>query len=287
MNSFFMKEDKGQRSKNCKNATPYSQFLRLCRSCSQNGVFHSQTSQVSSYFKDRNFPPLVVKNALDHISCVSRTSALTSPPLNRNKDRITLVLMYHTDNLQIQCIILRHFCHLQSDSTTKDIFPSPPLSAFRRDHSVRNSLVCSTLLTSPTTPSTFPCNHKRCYTCPYTSPLTSIQGPKNTFRIRQMFTCTSVNVVYCIRCSRCGLLDIGETKQRLRDHFLQHLRSVRNKRQHLPVANYFNSPFHCLDDMSILGFLQCHKNTTQILEEQHLIFHLGILQPNGLNVDFT
>eukprot|EP00061_Rhincodon_typus_P000811 g12822.t1 len=102
-----------------------------------------------------------------------------------------------------------------------------------------------------------------------------------------MFTCTSANLVYCICCSRCGLLHIGETKRRLGNRFVEYLRSVRDKRLHLPVANHFNSPSHSLDDMSILGLLQCHINATRRLEDQHLIFRLGTLQPNGLNVDFT
>eukprot|EP00061_Rhincodon_typus_P004712 g23256.t1 len=177
---------------------------------------------MSSYFKDRNFPPSVVENALDRISCVSHTSTFTPPPRNKNKDRIPLVLTYHPINLRIQHIMLRHFRHLQSDPTTKDIFPSSPLSAFRRDRSLRDSLVGSTLPASPTIPGTFPCNRWRCYTCPYTSPLTSIPGPKKIFHIKQMFTCTSGNVVYCIRCSRYGLLYIGETKRRLGDCFVEH-----------------------------------------------------------------
>eukprot|EP00061_Rhincodon_typus_P002598 g17980.t1 len=88
---------------------------------------------------------------------------------------------------------------------------------------------------------------------------------------------------------RSGLLYIGEIKRRLGDCFVQYLRSVRDKRQHLLVANHFNSPSHShsLDDKSILGLLQCHNDVNQKLEEQHLIFHLRSLQPNGLNVDFT
>eukprot|EP00061_Rhincodon_typus_P001090 g13681.t1 len=93
-----------------------------------------------------------------------------------------------------------------------------------------------------------------------------------------MFTCTSANVAYCIRCSRCGLLYIGETKRRHGDRFVEQLHSVHDK--HLPVANHFNSPSHSLDDMTILGPLQCHNDATRKLEEQHLIFHLGSLQPN-------
>eukprot|EP00061_Rhincodon_typus_P002112 g16650.t1 len=85
-----------------------------------------------------------------------------------------------------------------------------------------------------------------------------------------MITCTSATVAYCIRCFRCGIL--SETKQMLGDRFVEHLRSVHDKRRHLPVPNHFNSPFHTLDDMSTLGLLQCHNDATQKLEEQHLIF---------------
>eukprot|EP00061_Rhincodon_typus_P000175 g10780.t1 len=84
-------------------------------------------------------------------------------------------------------------------------------------------------------------------------PRTSIPGPKRNFHIKQMFTCTSANVVYCIRCSRCGILYIRETKWSLGDHVAEHLRLVRNKRLDIPVANHFNSPSQSLDDMSILG----------------------------------
>eukprot|EP00061_Rhincodon_typus_P001288 g14296.t1 len=87
-----------------------------------------------------------------------------------------------------------------------------------------------------------------------------------------MFTCPSVNVFYCVRCSRCGLVYISETKRRLGDRFVEHLHSVYNKRQHLPIANHFNSPSYSLDNMSILDLLQCHNNVTRKLEEQHLIF---------------
>eukprot|EP00061_Rhincodon_typus_P016713 g45069.t1 len=88
-----------------------------------------------------------------------------------------------------------------------------------------------------------------------------------------MFTCTSVNMVYCICCSRCGLLYIDETKWRLGDRFVEHLHSVRDKRQHLLVANHFNNPSHSLGDMSILlqCLFQCHNDAAHKLEEQHLI----------------
>eukprot|EP00061_Rhincodon_typus_P014232 g41135.t1 len=73
--------------------------------------------------------------------------------------------------------------------------------------------------------------------------------------------------------SELGLLYIRETKRRLGEHFVEHLCSVRDKRQHLPVMNHFNS--HSLGDMSVLGLLHCHNDATQKLEERHLNFALG------------
>eukprot|EP00061_Rhincodon_typus_P000126 g10577.t1 len=45
----------------------------------------------------------------------------------------------------------------------------------------------------------------------------------------------------------------------------------------------FHSQTSQMDDMSILGLLHCHDDATQKLQEQHLIFRLGTLQPKGIN----
>eukprot|EP00061_Rhincodon_typus_P011131 g35927.t1 len=54
------------------------------------------------------------------------------------------------------------------------------------------------------------------------------------WKIAQGFTCTSSNLVYCICCSRCDPVDIGETKRRLGDRFAEHLLSLHEHQQHLP-----------------------------------------------------
>eukprot|EP00061_Rhincodon_typus_P014458 g41487.t1 len=94
-----------------------------------------------------------------------------------------------------------------------------------------------------------------------------------------MFTCTSANVVYYIRCSRCGLLYIGETKRMLGDCFVEHLHSVHDNHQHLPITNYFNFCSHSLDDMSILGLFQCHNDATWKLGDSTSYSTLGAYNP--------
>ncbi|XP_059821812.1 uncharacterized protein LOC132391972 [Hypanus sabinus] len=253
-------------------------------------AFHSRTKEMSSFFKERGFPSYTNNSALKHISPISRTSTLTPSSHHPTWDRVPLVLTYHPTSLQVQRIILRNFRHLQRDSTTKHIFPSPP-SAFHRDRSLRDSLVHSSppppSLPTDLPPGTYPCKRNKCYTCRYTSSLTTIQGPRQSFQVRRHFTCESAGAVYCVRCSRCGLLYIGETQRRLGDRFAEHLRSVCQRKQDLPVATHFNSTSHSHSDMSIHGLLYCQNESKLRLEEQHLIYWLGSLQPDGMNVDFS
>lgn len=55
----------------------------------------------------------------------------------------------------------------------------------------------------------------------------------------------------------------------------------------LPVANHFTSPSHSYTDLSVLGRLHCRSEATHKLNEQHLIFRLDNLQPNGMNNKYS
>eukprot|EP00061_Rhincodon_typus_P000093 g10462.t1 len=94
---------------------------------------------MSTFFLNRGFPSSVVNRALNRVRPISRTSALIPSLPSCNSDRVPPILTYHPTSISIhiQKIIRCHFCHFQQDATTRHIFPSPPLSAFRRDRSLR------------------------------------------------------------------------------------------------------------------------------------------------------
>ena len=60
------------------------------------------------------------------------------------------------------------------------------------------------------------------------------------------FTCTSANVIYCITCTLCKKLYIGETGRRLGNRFREHLQSLTVVNLHLStlliIPNFTNSP---------------------------------------------
>ena len=91
------------------------------------------------------------------------------------------------------------------------------------------------------------------------------------------------NLVYCISCSRCGLLYVGETGRRLSDRFAEHLRSVRNGDADKSVARHFNSANHSLSDIKVCAISQISgSNNNRKRQEKRLIFKIGTIHPHGL-----
>ena len=108
--------------------------------------------------------------------------------------------------------------------------------------------------------------------------------------MRDIFEKTSANVIYCITCTLCNKLYIGETGRRLGDRFREHLRDVEknDKDASKPVARHFNLPNHSKKHMAICG-LSLHLGTTESRKnlEQKFIFQIGTLNPHGINERFS
>ena len=131
---------------------------------------------------------------------------------------------------------------------------------------------------------------RRCSVYLHITNTVSISGPKNSTQITDHFDCTSRNVIYCIRCTACNQLYIGETGRRLGDRFREHLLDVKNNSQDVskPVARHFNQPGHSHNNMKIFG-LSLHQGNTESRKctEQRLIFKIGTLSPAGINERFS
>ena len=116
-------------------------------------------------------------------------------------------------------------------------------------------------------PGTFKCARVRCRTCPFISNANKISGPKRTVAI--------TNLIYCITCTLCKKVYIGETGRRLGDRFREHLRDVEinDKDASKPVARHFNLPNHSQKHMAVCG-LSLHLGNTESRKniEQKFIF---------------
>ena len=184
---------------------------------------------------------------------IDRQSALQTSQRDNN-DRIPFTLTFHPHNHAVKSIILKNFKLLQNDPDTGRIFSQPPLISFKCDKNIGNFLVRSVFQTSDQ-PGTFKCARARCKTCPFIRNVEKISGPKRSIKITDHFTCISANVIYCITCTLCKKLYIGETGRRLGERFREHLRDVEKDDQNAskPVARHFNLPNYSNQHMVVCG----------------------------------
>ena len=205
------------------------------------------------FFDKRGYPVSVVQAGHHRAQQIDRQSALQTAE-KENNDRIPFTLTFHPHNHAVKSIILKNFKLLQNDSETGTIFSQPPLISFKRDKNIGNFLVRSSFQTNDQS-GTFKCARSRCKTCPFIHNVEKISGPKRSIKITDHFTCTSVNVIYCITFTFCNELYIGETGRRLGDRFREYVRDVErnDKDASKPVAGHLNLPNHSKQHMAVCG----------------------------------
>ena len=138
--------------KKCKDAIPYSQFLRLRRICSEDTVFQHRSKEMKEFFNRRGYPAPVTDAAIHKVSSVTRSDAMKQAP-PKKQHRIPLVLTYHPLNLAARDILLKHFKTLQDDPSTTPSVPSDvtaPSAIILCDHHFLQQLTPQ--ITSPTEP---------------------------------------------------------------------------------------------------------------------------------------
>ncbi len=171
-----------------------------------------------------------------------------------------------------------------------NIFSNNPLVSFRDSKNMRNSSSIHSNLHQESSPlsGTFPCGVAQCNTCKFIDSSTVISAPKFSYNINHNFTCTSTHLIYCISCSRCGMLYIGETGRQLRTRFGEHRRAVSANDSNQPVARHFNSGSHCISDMKIRALCPISgSNDSRKRQEMRLISKLGTVHPLGINERFS
>ena len=115
---------------------------------------------------------------------------------------------------------------------------------FSYNKNIDNFLVRGAFQTSDQT-RTFTCERPQCKTYPCIRNVEKVSGPKRSVKITHHFSCTPANVIYCITCTICKKIYIGEKGRRLGDRFRDHVILVvgkDDKNASKPVARPLISP---------------------------------------------
>ena len=241
---------------------------------------------MKTFFLNRGYPNKALTAALARLS--NTTSATQTKSTN---NRVPLVITYHTINTKVVRILTRNFKLLQECQDTNAIFKEPPIVAYRRDKNLSDILVRSAAPTPPIQPGTTTCDRRVCHTCTHINYAPGINTPKGIFNITQSFDCTSRNLIYAVTCSKCNKVYIGETKRRLGDRFVEHLRYATQNSRDTPITRHYNEIPHTPSDLRVTGLLQSSGSDLQRwIKEQRIIYNYDTLassNSNGLNIQFT
>ena len=132
-----------------------------------------------TFFTQRGYPLTSLEHDLRRVRTIGRPDALSGSERGDTPvDSVPLVMTYHPFNTYIKRYLLQHLRILSTGQQTRDIFPQPPIVAYKRDLNLRDILVHSTDSSSTEQPGSLACHRPRCQTCQFITPLTDIRGPK-------------------------------------------------------------------------------------------------------------
>ena len=134
------------------------------------------------------------------------------------------------------------------------------------------------------------CARVPCKTFPFIWNVEKLSGPKRSIKITDHFTCNSANVIYCITCTLCQKLHIGETEKRLGDRFREHLRDVEEDDKTHLNRSLDTSICSIISEQhrGVCG-VSPHQGSPESRKtlEQKFIFQIGTLNPHGINERFS
>ena len=152
----------------------------------------------------------------------------------------------------------------------KEVFPSPPLTAFRRQPNLRSHIIRASLPNPNNRPTQRKlvgmkkCNTPKCTACPFIKEGKEITINGQTWKINSKLDCKSYNIVNAILCKKenCRSVYIGETKRMLKFRLADHRGYVSNKETTQATGSHFNLPGHTLAHLQVTCIERVKKNNT-------------------------
>ena len=139
------------------------------------------------------------------------------------------------------------------------------------------------------------CNRKNCKTCDILITDTHFQSNLTTKNYNthshEDLNCTASNIVYGIECTLCGLIYVGETRQRLNFRMNDHRSNVNDPNNNKFLYKHFNQPDHSIVSMKVRIIEKIYHPTNdpilstpyRLQREDFWIRELGTAIPYGCN----
>ena len=289
------------------NGIPYSQFVRIKRLCSKPEDFRLNALMLTTHFIRRGYPKRLVLGALEKTDTLKRDDLLNKETLKKQSDakgpqKFYCVTTHNPLNPPLRQIITSNWDILEKTKTTRPLLDSEIIFGLRRNKNLSDHLVRATTSTKAddTTEKLIdvrPCKRPNsCRYCPQLDRSGSFicNTTKQTLKSKTNINCQTMNCIYLITCTSCGIQYVGQTKNKLITRFNSHHYDISHNND-TTVARHFNkcprhkpAKFEGLK-ISILSFIHAPPDTKagqaeRDMEEKRWIHRLSSVVPRGLNL---
>jgi peptide-methionine (R)-S-oxide reductase len=282
---------------------PYSQLLRIRRICTHMEDFDKNAKMIGQHFIRRLYPEDLIIDATLKARRKNRQELLqpnhTSQEVNKNRHFVVSPFDPTCDPLRD--IINDTWPLLGRTNTTESVYDNRPTFGYRRTSNLKDILVSAKIQSDSTSEETIRlrninrlCKARTCRYCPRLNKTGQISNPHtgDTFPTKTNITCNSNNLIYCIECTICSKLYVGQTKNTIKERFKSHFYGINNPaHQDTTVSRHYSRPDHDgIKSLTIfvLDFITSPQNSTsgkRLRDERELfwIHRLSSIAPLGLN----
>ena len=237
---------------------PYSLALRIVRICTFNEDREKRFLELKNLLLSRNYKSKMIDSAINKARSIPRNEALKKVYREKTTSRPVFVMHYDPRLPSIPAIVRKHWRTMTLDPRLKEIFPDPPLVAYKRPKNVRDTLIRSKV---PPGMSGRPrrelkgmkkCN--KCGVCSFVKEGSVVKANSTNYKIdiNCSVDCSTKNVIYMLGCRKCPQQYIGETERMLKERFLEHRSYVSTNNQTKSTGAHFTSKGHSISDMEII-----------------------------------
>ena len=169
--------------------------MRIVRICSEPDTRDRRLSELKQLLLDRKYSPGLIDSAIRKARAVPRCQAIQSVAKPKSNTRSIFPITFDTRLPNMQSIINKHWRAMVSmDSYLSDVFPDPPMIAYRRQRNIKDFLIKAKIHDSKgriggrMLQGMKKCN-KPCLACPFISEGKIIKGDKFSWNIKSNVNC--------------------------------------------------------------------------------------------------
>ena len=264
---------------------PYSLALRLVRIVSDKKILTERFQELSDMLLSRQYNKNIVKAAIEKASKLNRLEVLKKVEKIKS-DRTVFAITYNPMLPSITKIVSKHWHTMTKNKHIKEVFPQPPMIAYKQPPNLK-SMLCRAKLSTISRPQRKTTGMIRCTNscnvCIYYNHTKTIKSKNGeVYQMTGQFGCHTKGVIYLTSCSTCKKQYVGQTGRFFYERMMEHLRSIKNEKN--AWGEHFSDKCDSKNWLvQVIEKVTPNNEPFRLQREKYWIHLLDTKKPFGLN----